>query len=422
MKPIKPSLLKLKAVTEQVQKLGLSAVDELKTTLRDSNVDSLGLSVFVEMGHFLIERFIDGKFNASDMTTSVDEFIFEFTKTLVEDPAVAEAYASQFTKVLVDNGFTTDVQKMDFFKTLVDVASVDDHYSNHFSKPLTDEFYSAEDHAFIFTKKARTDQAGASEQINKFEISKPLVELPSVHELWAFNLERTTADAYTVDDAQFNHLNKGVNELSTLSDTEYLTVTKVSAEHLGLADVQTWNLSRYLTEQTSLSDAIEQLTLTKVLQDTVTVTDDIDGAASILDDQEMVFIKHRTEQGFVGDSLHYVAQFSRDFTDTTALSDAQAFSVTKTPYDTAATADAYAAHVQKPFTDSSAVSEASVLTVAKPFAESAGVSDVFTRLIDRARQFSETALFADTGRLISQGYVTDAQYFEDDYVGASRTF
>lgn len=139
---------------------------------------------------------------------------------------------------------------------------------------------------------------------------------------------------------------------------------KALRDEAKVVDVQSIGVLKGLTEQAPVSDATantlhkpftdkatsrEQLSneVTKSVLDPVAVTDDIDGAASILDDQNMQYFKELT-----------------------------------TVYS---------------------------------------ASDVFYRLIAYTRQLNESASITDSGLVRSQSY-SDYAYFEEDYVGSSRTF
>ena len=285
---------------------------------------------------------------------------------MVDGSLFAERLVSDITKPLTEGTSTTDVH------ALLTI------------KPLTDVVNSVEDHAFILTRKLR---------------------------------ESFTA----MTDEAAMHTGKALSHTSELSDTEYLNVGKV------------------LEEASTLSDD-QYHVVYKALTDALTATDDWDGEASILDDQEMIFHKQRKEITTVDDEIFIHVKFFRQFLDTAQTTDIAALATNKLLQDTglisesrytatnkglsevSAVQDATAHATHKFTADTSTLTETHSFTLLKRISDEVSVAQEFGLVRDRATQPTETASFSDTGRLISQGYVSDATYFADDYVGASRTF
>jgi len=142
------------------------------------------------------------------------------------------------------------------------------------------------------------------------------------------------------------------------------TFSKVLADESSVTDVDVLTFFKNLTEGVGTTDAFS-LAHSVVHSDTVFATDDVDGAASILDDQEMQFFKNTTNLASFTDSFARIVAFSRNFTEAPSITDLAALTYGTT--------------------------------------------------------FLETPSFTDAGSLRSQGYC-DFTFFAEDFVGASRTF
>ena len=103
----------------------------------------------------------------------------------------------------------------------------------------------------------------------------------------------------------------------------------------------------------------------KTLTNLVTVPADVDGEASVLDDQEMQFIKNTTNIATITEVIALATTFNRAFADSFGVTDGD--------------------------------------------------------VLDFGKRPSNTASMTDAGSLRNQGYA-DFTYFQEDYVGASRTF
>jgi len=191
------------------------------------------------------------------------------------------------------------------------------------------------------------------------------------------------------------------------------------------------------------------------LHDIANVTDDVDGEASILDDQEIQFVKQRTDAAFVSDVLVATFVVIRDFTNAAALSDVITTAFTKNTLDTSLAFDAAQLLTGKHAYDILVTADSASQAFAKhtldtPLAFDAvnmltgkqvydipvtteSASKAFMRgradttlvgdanFVRPGKGLLETASTTDAGSLRSQGYA-DFTYFAEDYVGASRTF
>ena len=216
----------------------------------------------------------------------------------------------------------------------------------HFFKTLTDSTSLAEDAVLAFNK-------GLSETINITDphvvsYGKPLGDAAAVAESISKAFPKSFADSFSVAE-----------------DAAILGVSKPFSETPGITDVLRPSAGKGLSETPALTDAITARALTKALANSVDATDDVDGEASILDDQEMQFVKNTTNVATVSEVIAIATTFNRAFADSFGVTDGD--------------------------------------------------------VLDFGKRPSNTASMTDAGSLRSQGYC-DFTYFQEDYVGASRTF
>ena len=217
-----------------------------------------------------------------------------------------------------------------------------------FFKTLTDSAALAEDAVIAFNK-------GFSETVScvddsEFEklFNRPVVDDVAITDPIAKSLTRGFADSFSVAE-----------------DAAVLGLGKIFSETPAITDVLRPSAGKGLNETPALTDAITARALTKALANSVNTTDDVDGEASILDDQEMQFVKNTTNVAALTDAIAIATTFNRAFADSFGVTDGDVFDFGKRP--------------------------------------------------------SDTASITDAGSLRSQGYC-DFTYFQEDFVGASRTF
>ena len=73
-------------------------------------------------------------------------------------------------------------------------------------------------------------------------------------------------------------------------------------------------LSKAISDESSLSDS-QALDIEKALSDALYATDDVDGEASIDDDQELHVIKQRTDRSVITEVLVRVVSYFREFVE-----------------------------------------------------------------------------------------------------------
>ena len=163
----------------------------------------------------------------------------------------------------------------------------------------------------------------------------------------------------------------------------------------------------------------KQLSVSKKLNDYLNATDDVDGAASILDDQEMMFIKQRTDLGSVTDSFAFAMSYVRPYVDSYRALDKITFGFGKFLLETSRFSDSKTFVVSKKLADSFGSRDLLAKVMGRPLTDNARAVDLKVFALSKAR--TDAATLSDSGSLRSQSYC-DLSYFLEDYVGTFRTF
>ena len=232
--------------------------------------------------------------------------------------------------------------------------------------------------------KALTDEAGFAEAIDTVAFGKVIGEY-----------------GYVLDDQRFSFA-KSLFDQMAATDSNYLGFAKVLTDAVsGISDHSARGTGKALSDAPVASDTVYSFGVTKPLTDAATFTDDIDGAASILDDQEMQFRKIKSNIASAAETFTRQVGYNRLFSDNSIASETHYVVTGKHLSDTPVATETLAKSLTRQRSDSALFGDASVVTSGK----------VLLNL----------ASSTDAGSLRSQGY-TDFTYFAEDFVGASTTF
>ena len=168
---------------------------------------------------------------------------------------------------LFENPKTTDAQVLAFFKTLTD-SSI------------------AADAAAVSFATARADTTTTTDE-KIMSVFKTLADVASVTDLASLAPEKFFSDSGTVTDSLIFARSRSFSDLAYPTDT--------------------------FASQTAFS---------RSFTDTAYATDDFDGEASILDDQEMQFLKSLTDIASVSDSIIVLKTIPLVLTETPSATDA----------------------------------------------------------------------------------------------------
>jgi len=305
-------------------------------------------------------RFWYEEFAVNDVQINWVQKVFKDSSNFTDDETL------HVNKRLIDSPNFTDEQLMDFSKYIAEIADITDAHATLFTKALTDS--------------------------------------PS-----------------RVTDLQNAHVGKSVGEhIADIVDTEIKAFNKAKQDNANVSDgINKLDFFKGSQDAANFSDD-ETVAFAKFITEYVGVTDDIDGTASILDDQEMVFFKHTTDLAAATDLFTRVVAYVRSYTDNAATSDIAVTALTKPITEAPKFTDIHRADISKLLNDLPRITDALAIELVKaPFVDAATISDVST--LNPGKIFTRMAQVTDTGSLRSQGYC-DFTFFEEDYVGASRTF
>ena len=343
-------------------------------------------------------------------------------------------------KAADDTFFISQALEIDYAKPLTDSYSLSDGHSLEPGKVLYAVVAGVGDQAFIFTKKVREDIASAADQINTKGFGKSLADAPLFLEAHYYDMGKPLADTYSVLEAHSLEPGKVLfDHVTGIGDYVWLLTKKAPDNPVGAADqINTFAFGKTLADAASTADeintiyfdkapsdapvatdAINKFDTTKLLADSVNATDDVDGTASILDDQEMQFLKDVTHVASASDSLYRQVDYVRAYTDAGYFGDDNVFDVGKGVFDTPRASDSTNLLTGKHIYDIPVASETLAYALARVRSDSALLGDA--KAVTAGKVLLDLASTADAGSLRSQGFA-DFTYFAEDFVGASRSF
>ena len=338
-----------------------AALKQLRITV---TAKQLPILMAIQAGYFLTEIDIEGSVYVKDGVGAADGALLHFFKTLTENPVLADDAVTAFYKVLNENPSVSETQVFDFYKSLANAATATDVYASSFAKPVS--------------------EAPTITDVNILGIGKPLANAAAI------------------------------------VDTDFKAIAKFFTENPAMADTNILSFFKNLSENPNFTDTINTLALTKALTDAVNATDDLDAAASILDDQEMQFVKNTTNTAAITDAFARVVAFTRSFSETPAITDVNILGVGKTVSENPAFSDTNYVNFGKLLSEQPNFTDVLALQVTlSPFTEAPGVTDSADVVPNKV--FTELPSLTDAGSLRSQGYC-DFTFFAEDFVGASRNF
>ena len=365
------SVVAIAALKAALKRLGIST--EISSDLSQSAIRQLGISataevlpilVAIQAGHFLTEIDVEGDAYIQDGIGAEDGFVYQFLKGFTDDTTAIDDAIFAFNKVINDNPSVSHTEVFDFYKSLANSANATDtHFAN---------------------------------------VGKTLTEPPVAVDVYTYALSRSLTDS------------------AVATESDFKAVAKFFTENPTLADVNILSFFKNITDAPNFTDTINTLTLTKLLADTIGVTDDLDAEASILDDQVTQFVKNTTNTTTVAESFARVVAFLRSFSDNPGVTDTDTLEIGKVLSENPAFSDTNYSDFGKLLGETPGISEVFSLQVSlSPFSDAPGITDSADIVPNKV--FTELPSLTDAGSLRSQGYC-DFTFFAEDYVGASRNF
>ena len=393
------SAVALAAIKAAYTELGLTATPttDATTGIATTNRIQFGVSTLnrilmqLEQGEFILFASFFDTFYVKDSAAPLDEVVLSFFKSLTDDAAVADEALVVLNRALAETaGATDEITRRDFIKGLLDTPVVQESHSLGFSRPL-DDAYSASEQISLGAGRAVSDAAATTDQINTIDFGKAPSDgvnfADSVTDVLSFgfdiNLPKMPGPYFAED---------------------YVIRGYTAQEGFAFAfDASVLGANKIFNDGFSVSETFtRQSNFTREFTDVVYFTDDVDGNASILDDQEMQFFKFTTDIPGVSDLFERTVAYSRAFSETPSASESINVLTSKHLYDIPVASETIAKSYSRPSADSALVGDAAIVAQEKVLLNLAAITD--------------------TGSLLSQGYVSGATYFKEDFVGSSTTF
>lgn len=244
----------------------------------------------------------------------------------------------------------------------------------------------------------------------------------SVSEALSKAFSRPVSDSSVATDAEAKEVGKNTTDASSVSDDDVIEFGKNPSDSFALTDdIDTIAFGKNPSDIPVISED-HRFDLTKLLTDQIYATDDLDGEASIQDDQEMQFTKVRSDISFASESFSRVVSFDREFADSGSVSENQITEYGKNLTEAPSVAESFSRVfiVNRTFTEAPTATESYASSFGRPLADGGFVGESEVKSV--GKNTDDSAISADSGSLRSQNYTVDNSYFAEDYVGESRTF
>lgn len=315
-------------------------------------------------------------------------------------------------KGIVETPLLTDAEVKAFFKSLTDSASMTDDEVLVFGKVETDITAFTDDDALQFGKVPSDTTLFIDAQA--LDVAKLLSDSGAVSEALVRAMATLYGDSSGASESHSKAFSKAVYEFYAF---DYFQEDYVrSLTEVGFADLASLEPNKGLSDGGALTDA-HQFGFGKGLSETVFATDDVDGEASVLDDQEFFFFKSLSDVPNATDSQAFAV--TRLSTDAFNASESVSVQFGRVDTDNVGSTDVETLQIGKGNTDSATVGELLEKAVSVSFADNSGATDQSVLLVGNVS--SDAGAIADAGSLRGQGY-SAFDFFAEDYVGYSLTF
>jgi len=222
-----------------------------------------------------------------------------------------------------------------------------------------------------------------------------LFENPQTTDAQVFAFFKTLIDSSTVADAAAFSFARTRAEITTTADEQILAVFKLLLDAASATDAPAKTFGTARADAATAAD--DQLNhLSKHAVDTVNATDDVDAEASILDDQEMQFVKARSDTAAATESLSRQVGYNR------------------TPADAASAIDLASLAAEKFFSDVGDISDAVLAAQGKGLSSSAGANDTFVHQSVFSRPLTDDGVISDTHAVTQSKAVSNATSVSDN--------
>ena len=132
-------------------------------------------------------------------------------------------------------------------------------------------------------------------------------------------LSKSLSDSQAISDSAITGLGKSESDQAGTTDNSILNVASVQSDLSQLSDdIDTFAIGKPL-QDSSVSSEVQNMNFHKFVEEATGVTDDLDGEATTDDDQEMTFVKVRSNLATMVDSFAHST--GRGLSDTIGTND-----------------------------------------------------------------------------------------------------
>lgn len=327
------------------------------------------------------------------------------TEIVSDSLSLTELFSLALSKIFSDSIGTTDQAIAAIGKFVTDDVAITESTEFAVSKPLTDAYYAA-DVASIGPNKIQSDSISMTDS-QVWSFGKGPQDDIALSEYKTFTIGKTLTDNPVTVEVIGKDVSKTLSDsISITDDVSWLLLTLEEAFDSGsVTDSNVLGIGKQPTDAAFAADA-QKFDITKALNDTVYVTDDIGAEATVDDDQTIQVQKRLINFAAMTDSVVVTTEFQRAFSDSGSISDAAVIQVSYSRHQT------------------ETISASDQVSLLASF--SRNPSDIAASQDSQSASFgkikSDIMGITDSGVLLNQDYVDNNLYFADDYVGEKRTF
>lgn len=272
-------------------------------------------------------------------------------------------------------------------------------------------------------------------------LRRVLSEIASASDALVKSISKSISDDASLSDAVEKSTGKTVSDDGLAAESIAKGVEKQASDSSSASESISKDSEKLVNDAASVSEAFSKVMgYNRYFSDSAAVTDDLDGEASPEDEQTISFFKVLSDFSPASDQINLQVSYNRNYSDSANADELISNNLNKVLFDSVNVAESIDYIISSGITntDSSGVSDSATFGFGLVKAENPAAYELIS--ISFSRSFSDTATpadspvksagkilsdaadCADSGSLISQGYVDNNDYFAEDYVGASRTF
>ena len=326
----------------------------------------------------------------------------DFARFLYDTPAALEAIAKHVTKApFTDDGFLTDDDTVQFGKGAFDEPVATDAPELDVGKAVADDFAASETHFASVGKPLENTFSALDEP--ELAYSKGATDTFALTDDDFVDVGKVVEDTSSLTDAHFYDYGLRGNPSAYFAEDYVDSSYSLALDILTILDLPSLEPGKVFANGAAVVESFaRQVDYSRSFDDDVYFTDDVDGEATILDDQEMQFFKFTTDFAGASDLFDRTVVYVRGFAEAPSVDDSTNLLSNKHIYDIPVASETIAKSVSRLRADSALLGDATIVTPGKVLLDLTSI--------------------ADAGSLLSQGFTSDPNYFAGDYVGTSRAF